>query len=254
MKIVILGCGTSTGVPVIGCKCGICLSSEAGNKRTRSSVFVHANDRNILIDTSTDLRQQALAHNINRVDAVLYTHPHADHIHGIDELRAFNMIQEGAIPCYGSKETIKRVKNMFDYIFSEDIYGGWKPNIEISEIKSPFKLFGIDVIPVDIRHGKSTIFGFRLNNFAYITDCSGIPEPSLEHLKGLDLLIIGALRHKPHPSHFTIKEAVDASKKINPKRTILTHLSHNVDYIKDSTGLPSGIELAYDGLEIQLGD
>jgi len=252
MKITILGCGTSTGVPVIGCKCGICASRNSKNKRTPSSIFITASSKNILIDTSTDLRYQALTHNIERIDAVLYTHPHADHIHGIDELRSFNMIQKKAIPCYGSEFTINRIRKMFDYIFTNDANSSWKPELETFLVSAPFELFGLLIQPINIYHGKMQILGFRIGKFAYITDCSQIPDDSKEMLDNLDVLILGALRHKPHPTHFSIEEAVQAGAELKSKRVILTHLSHNLDYIETNKSLPKGFELAYDGMEIVL--
>ena len=252
MKLIILGCGTSTGVPVIGCGCGVCTSKDPRNRRTRSSVLVRTGQTNILIDTSTDLRAQALANRVERIDAVLFTHPHADHIHGIDDLRVFNMLQKGPIPCYGSGETLKRVRTIFEYIFAEERNQGWKPELTLSEIDSPFKTGGVEVIPFEVSHGGAPVLGFRINGFAYITDCSGIPQQSMALLKGLEVLIIGALRQKPHPSHFSIDQAVEASRKLRPGRTLLTHLSHNVDYMKDGERLPPGVEFAYDGMEIEL--
>ncbi len=251
MKIIILGCGTSTGVPVIGCHCQTCSSSSPRNKRTRSSILIQENGRNVLIDTSTDLRAQALASGIERIDAVLFTHPHADHIHGIDDLRAFNTSQRGPIPCYGSDTTIGRIRVMFDYIFREDSRDGWKPNLTTTVVDGPFSIFGMVIAPIEVSHGSATIFGYRVGKLAYLTDCSGIPPESIERLKGVELLILGALRHKPHPTHFSIEQAVQASRMIGPKRTILTHLGHNLDYEKDNSLLPEGIELAYDGLTVE---
>ncbi len=252
MRLTILGCGTSTGVPVIGCHCSVCTSTNPRNRRTRASVLVTVRHRNILIDTSTDLREQSLANNIERIDAVLFTHPHADHIHGIDDLRAFNLLQKGAIPCYGSEQTLRRIRNIFEYIFVDDENDGWKPSLITHTINSPFNLYDIEIIPLDVYHGRNIITGFRIDSIAYITDCSGIPEDSLNELMGLDVLVISALRHKPHPSHFSIKEAIEVSEHLKPRRTILTHLSHSVDYERDSKALPPSVELAYDGMEISV--
>lgn len=252
MKITILGCGTSTGVPVIGCKCSICASRDIKNKRTRSSLLVTVNSKNILIDTSTDLRQQALSHNIERIDAVLYTHPHADHIHGIDELRSFNMIQKRSIPCYGSEFTINRIRDVFNYIFTNNENDSWKPELETFLISAPFDLFGLLIQPINIYHGNMQILGFRIGGLAYITDCSQIPDDSKKMLDNLDVLILGALRHKPHPTHFSIQEAVQIGAELKSKRVILTHLSHNLDYSETNKALPDGFELAYDGMEIEL--
>ncbi len=250
MKLLILGCGTSTGVPIIGCDCSVCTSTDPRNARTRSSALIKTEDKNILIDTSTDLRAQSLRNGLRRIDAVLLTHPHADHIHGIDDLRAFNMLQKEAIPCYGSAYTIERVRVMFDYIFSEKPSESWRPNLTTTVIDSRFELFGIEVIPIKICHGKTAIFGFRVGSAAYLTDCSSIPPESIEKLQGLKLLVLGALRHKPHPTHMTIDEAVEASRRIGADRTVLTHLSHAIDYTNEK--LPDGVELAYDSMSIEV--
>lgn len=251
MKIRILGCGTSTGVPVIGCHCGVCASHNPKNRRTRASILVTSAGRNILIDTSTDLRAQSLENNVERVDAVFFTHPHADHLHGIDDLRAFNLMQKEAIPCYASGFTIARIRRIFEYIFVKDEYDGWKPHLTLFPLDSRINLFGLDIIPLEICHGKTTILGYRMNDSAYLTDCSGVPDATLERLKGLKVLIVGALRKRPHPSHFSIDQAIEFSKTVSAKTTVLTHLSHNIDYAKDGEDLPSGVSLAYDGMEIE---
>lgn len=252
MKLIVFGCGTSTGVPVIGCHCGVCDSADPKNRRTRASLLIQTSGKNILIDTSTDLRAQALSNKIERIDFVLFTHPHADHIHGIDELRTFNMVQKEAIPCYGNEYTIKRIRRVFDYIFEEGVKENWRPNLTTAIIDSNFRLAGVEVAPIDVRHGDSSILGYRIGKAAYLTDCSFIPEASVERLKGLNLLVIGALRYKPHPTHFSIEQAIEFSKAVKPKRTVLTHLSHNLDYAEDNAKLPEGVELAYDGMEIEL--
>lgn len=251
MRLIILGCGTSTGVPLIGCHCGVCASTDARNRRTRSSILIEDSGKFILVDTATDLREQALANGIARIDAVLYTHPHADHIHGIDDLRSFNMVQGYAIPCYGNAPTIERIRAMFNYIFREDANDGWKPDLTTTVIDGPFELFGVRITPVPIRHGAMSIYGWRVGNAAYLTDCSGIPRESLELLKGVEVLIVGALRNKPHPAHFTVQQAVEAAAAIRPLRTILTHMGHDVDYVKVSAELPAGVELAYDGMVVE---
>ncbi|MFQ5735511.1 MAG: GPMC system MBL fold metallohydrolase [Thermodesulfobacteriota bacterium] len=251
MKLTVLGSGTSTGVPVIGCHCAVCSSTERRNKRTRSSLLVQDRGRNILIDTSTDLRAQALANGLERIDAVLFTHHHADHIHGIDDLRAFNLAQGGAIPCYGSPDTIERIRVVFEYIFKDDANDGWKPDLTTTRVQGPFGAAGVEVTPVSIRHGAASILGYRMGAMAYLTDCSSIPDESMEIIHGVDVLILGALRHKPHPTHFTVEQAVEASRRAGAKRTVLTHLSHNLDYSKDNALLPDGVELAYDGMVLE---
>lgn len=252
MRITILGCGTSTGVPVLGCRCGVCTSKEARNKRTRSSIIVHAGNSNILIDTSTDLRTQSLANGIEHVDAVLYTHAHADHICGIDDLRSFNLAQKSMIPCFGSAITIARIKTMFDYIFSEEKGESWKPDLTATAVDAPFEVCGHIVTPVPINHGTAEIFGYRIGGLAYLTDCSAISDESFSLLAGINILILGALRHKPHPTHFSIDQAIAVSQRLSPERTFFTHLGHSLDYTIDNERLPAGCALAYDGMTIEL--
>ena len=253
MKITILGCGTSTGVPVIGCHCEVCSSPDPLDRRTRSSILVNSNGRNIVIDTSTDLRAQSLANGLERIDAVLYTHPHADHIHGIDDLRAFNLAAgNAAIPCYGGANTIRRIRAMFDYIFRDDARDGWKPNLLTHVVDSDFDLFGETIMPVEVMHGGAVIYGYRIGPVAYVTDCSGIPEGSLKRLKGIKTLVLGALRQKPHPTHFSIDQAIEASRATGAERTIFTHLSHSILYRRDNPLLPPGMEFGYDGMSFEI--
>lgn len=253
MKLTILGCGTSTGVPVIGCRCNVCLSTNPRNRRTRACALLSANGKNILIDTPPDLRRQALANNIERVDAIIFTHDHADHIFGLDDIRSFNFAQTGPIPIYAGKKVMARIKILFDYIWDPNApMGGGKPLLDAHPIEGKFELFGIKVEPVEILHGPQTIYGYRIFDFAYLTDCSGIPAQSLNRLKALDLLVIGALRFRPHPTHFSVREALIQIEKINPKRAILTHLSHSFDYEEFNSSLPKQVQLAYDGMAVEL--
>lgn len=252
MRIVVLGSGTSTGVPVIGCDCRVCTSNNKKNKRLRASIIIYNGDNSILIDTTTDLRAQCLANNIRKIDAVLYTHTHADHLYGVDELRIFNFIQRGKIPIYGSEETIESIKRTFPYLFTDVFYGGGKPYLIPNVINGSLELFGLKILPVEVMHGDLPIFGYRFGNFAYVTDVSEIPEDSMELLKNLKCLIIGALRYEPHPTHFTIDEAVGVITKLKPERAYLTHLGHSVDHEELEKKLPAGISPAYDGLEIIL--
>jgi phosphoribosyl 1,2-cyclic phosphate phosphodiesterase len=201
MKLTILGCGTSTGVPMIGCHCEVCASSQQRNKRLRASVLIETTDaqdaaRNILVDTSTDLRAQALAVGIERVDSVIFTHPHADHVHGVDDLRIFNVIQKSSISCYGDEATLARIKTLFGYIFNDDEKDGWKPQLGLNIIDGAFDLFGLRVTPVKVKHGNNMIYTYRFGDLAYMTDCSGVPPESMEQLRGLKVLILGALRKK----------------------------------------------------------
>ncbi|MFH1728769.1 MAG: MBL fold metallo-hydrolase [Pseudomonadota bacterium] len=251
MKITILGCGTSTGVPMLGCNCNICSSNNSKNKRTRSSVLIQNNNKNILIDTAPDLRFQAIANKILNIHAVLYTHDHADHTHGIDDLRSFNFIHKSMIGCYASKKTILTIKNRFSYIFDKR-FDPLKPNLKMIAIDKHFELFDLKITPIPLQHGDDNIFGFRINNFAYLTDCSGINESSLKLLQNLELVIISGLRLKPHKKHFSIEQATNMIKKLGAKKGLITHLSHTLDYNEISKTLPENINLAYDGLVIKL--
>jgi phosphoribosyl 1,2-cyclic phosphate phosphodiesterase len=252
LKVAILGSGTSTGVPVIACECKVCTSPDKRNNRTRSSILISRGDTNILIDTSTDLRYQALKNKIKGLSAVLFTHSHADHLHGIDELRSFNFIQKKAMACYADDRTIGRIKAMFSYIFEpQDNGGGGIPRLDMNEVSAPFYVDGLEIMPVEVFHGKQLILGYRIGNVAYITDCSNIPSFSMSKLYNLDLLILGALRHRPHNTHFNIEQALEVVKRIRPQQTYFTHLSHEIDYHKASSELPDGVGLAYDGLVVE---
>ena len=240
------------------CDCEVCVSDDSRNKRLRSSLLVRNEGHNILIDTSTDLRQQCLIHGIKNIDTVLYTHHHADHVHGIDELRSFNHFNKVTIPCYGNAMTLEALKKNFGYIFNNGFtqIGGGIPQLEQRKLVAGTKLElgGINVTPLEIIHGKMGITGYKLNNVAYITDCSFLPEKTLDLLKGLDLLILNALGFKPHPTHFCLSQALEAVKTIQPKRTILTHINHHYDFEKVSRDLPEDVELAYDGMSLDYAE
>lgn len=206
----------------------------------------------ILVDTSTDLRYQALKFQVPRVDAVLYTHSHADHIHGIDELRSFNAVQKSEIPCYGSAQTIAYLRRAFEYIFSPENDGAaYVPRLTAQVIDGPFNLFGREVIPLPASHGPGgPVYGFRVGPFAYLTDVASVPGETLELMRGLEALILDALRPSYHPSHLTIEAASELALRIGANQTYLTHMSHDVDYEETNANLPPGVELAYDGLRL----
>lgn len=254
MRVIVLGSATSTGVPIIGCGCPVCTSSNPKNRRTRSSVFVETHGKNILIDTAPDLRFQALKHSITRLDAVLYTHSHADHTHGIDELRTYNFVNKMVIPCYGSHQTIENITTNFKYIFDDSYAAGGKPKLQMTFITEDFDFHGIRITPVEINHANWIIFGYRIGEMAYLTDCSGIPEESMKKLQGLHLLIIGALRYNPHPAHFNVEQAVNVILKIKPKFAVFTHMGHEIEYEELSRRLPEGIMPGYDGMEFELDE
>ena len=254
MRILFLGTGTSTGIPTLCCPCAVCQSDDPRNKRLRASVLVQNNGFNFLIDTSTDLRQQCLRHNITRIDGVLYTHHHADHVHGIDELRCFNFFNKNVIPCYGNELTLAAIKKNFSYIFDgEKPQGGGVPQLDMITLNGDsFALGGVRVQPVDIIHGNMTILGYKINNAAYLTDCSSLPDKAREVLSGLDVLVLNALGFEPHPTHFCLDQALEAIAELRPKRAILTHINHKFDHETVSRDLPDNVELAYDGLTVDL--
>jgi phosphoribosyl 1,2-cyclic phosphate phosphodiesterase len=257
LKVTLLGTGTSHGVPMIGCDCSVCRSPDPRDRRTRPSILIESGRdeavRNILVDTSTDLRAQALAHGVTRVDAIMFTHSHADHVFGLDEVRRFNMLQRGSIPCYADRQTSADLRRMFAYIFNPPAeLGGGIPKIALFQIAGPFVLGGLDVIPVPIMHGLRQILGFRVGSFAYLTDCSRIPEASWPLLFGVRTLVLDALRDRPHPTHFTVGEALEVVARLAPERAYFTHIAHDLAHAATCARLPRGVELAYDGLVLEI--
>jgi phosphoribosyl 1,2-cyclic phosphate phosphodiesterase len=247
MKLVILGSGTSTGVPMVGCHCPVCTSSDPRDNRTRTSLQVESNGHTIIVDTSADLRQQSIRQGIAKIDAVLFTHPHSDHVNGIDDLRGFHFIHRTRVPCYGEAATMSAITKRFSYIFTGTEVEGYASLAEAHTIHGQFELFGCTVTPVPLLHGPHAATGYRFNDAAYLTDCSAIPESSLPLLQGLKLLIIDALRYSPHENHFNIPQALEAAERLHPELTVLTHLTHEVSH-RDSERLPPGVLLAWDGM------
>lgn len=251
MKVTFLGTGTSHGIPVIGCGCEVCRSENQRNARTRSSILIEYNGSSVLIDTATELRMQILRHNIRHIDAVLFTHCHADHVCGFDDLRRFSELSGEDVPCYGSEKTLSDIKKMFEYVFVETQIGGGKPKIELRTVSAAFDLFGEEVVPIKVCHGKLPVLGYRIKSFAYVTDCSYIPEDSCELLRDLDTLVLGALRIRPHPTHFNLSEALEAVERLEPRRTFLTHICHDLEHETVNDLLPPNIRLAYDSLVVE---
>jgi phosphoribosyl 1,2-cyclic phosphate phosphodiesterase len=253
MRVTLLGTGTSTGVPVIACDCAVCGSADPRNRRLRPAALLELPAGAVLVDTPTDLRQQALTYGIRRVDAVLYTHAHADHILGLDELRVFNFRQGATIPCYGPAAALAAIRRTFAYAFEPGQEGGGKPQVELVPIAGPLELLGATVVPVPVRHGSLEVFGYRLGAFAYVTDVNFIPEESHALLAGVEVLVLGALRYRPHTTHFTFAEAFAAAERIGARRTLLTHIAHDVDHAAPAVRLPAGVEIAHDGLVVDFG-
>ena len=253
-RVTFLGTGTSTGVPQIGCECAVCLSTDPRDKRLRPSIYVDVpGHTRILVDTSTDLRQQALTHRIRRVDAVLITHSHADHVMGLDEIRRFNHVQGGAIPFYASELAWEHLRKTFFYVFDGvQRLGGGIPKIEPRVIDGPFTVAGVHVVPVPLWHGRMPILGFRFGHFAYLTDCNAIPDESWPLLQDVDTLVLDALRDKPHTTHFTIAEALEIVARLAPSRAYFTHMGHDLGHASTNARLPPGVELAYDGLVLDV--
>jgi phosphoribosyl 1,2-cyclic phosphate phosphodiesterase len=251
MKVTFLGTGTSQGIPVIACQCEVCKSSDPKDNRLRCSVLLSFENKNIVIDTGPDFRQQMLRNKVRNLDAVLYTHEHKDHIAGLDDVRAFNYFQSKHMDVYLTKDVESALKREFAYVFAEDKYPGI-PLLNLHTIENrPFEIYGKKFLPVEVKHYKMPVFGYRFDNFAYITDAKTIDKTELDKLFGLDYLVINALRHETHISHLTLKEALDIIKYLSPKNAFLTHISHQLGLQSVvSKTLPSNVYLAFDGLEI----
>ena len=262
MEILILGSGTSHGVPMIGCECAVCRSDNPKNKRMRPSILVRHYESAILVDAGPELRMQALASHLRRVDAVLLTHAHADHIFGMDDLRRFNDLANAEIPVYGAANTLADIRRIYDYIFKETQAGGGKPRLSLHEIGDALDLFGLHITPLTVYHGRMPVLAYRFAQAAtgtekaaaaaYVTDVSKIPDAAMEALRDLDLLILDAVRFEPHPTHFGLYQALDAIAELRPRRALLTHLSHHFDHDAVNAQLPDGVELAFDGQTIAL--
>jgi phosphoribosyl 1,2-cyclic phosphate phosphodiesterase len=251
MRITILGSGTSHGIPVIGCSCQVCTSKNPKNNRTRSSVWVQEDGTSVLIDIGPEFRIQALRSGVNRVDALFLTHAHADHTHGLDDLRTLS--REKIIPVYGNSQTLEEIRRRFAYIFEESHQGGGKPRISLEENATfPVRVGSLEIQAIPLMHGSLPVLGFRIGDFAFITDCSVIPEESLSLLTGLSVLVINALRYTPCSTHLSVSEAVAISEKLHPERTFLTHICHDVDHETLAKELPEKIKPAYDGLVLEV--
>jgi phosphoribosyl 1,2-cyclic phosphate phosphodiesterase len=270
LRVTVLGSGTSHGVPAVGCDCAVCHSTDPRDRRTRPSILLEFPGdspaapplaravRSVLVDTSTDLRAQALANRVRRVDAILFTHSHADHVFGIDETRAFNRLQKSPIACYASAETAADLRHIFGYIFSgPKQLGGGVPLLRLFEIAGPFVLGGAEIVPVPVMHGNLPVLGFRVGPFAYLTDCNRIPDASWPLLTGdggVRIVILDALRDDPHPTHFVVSEALEVVRRLGAERAYFTHICHDLGHAATCARLPPHVQLAYDGLVLDIED
>lgn len=251
----LLGTGTSHGVPVIGCDCQVCASPNPRNRRTRCSVVVGLPEGNLLIDSPPELRVQLLREGVGRIHAVAYTHEHADHLFGLDDLRIFPQYLGRDLPVFCTDEVEARIRKAFDYAFDPAVQAypaGGLPKLAFRRIdREPFEVLGAEVLPLPLQHGRYNVLGFRIGDVAYCTDTNGIPEESHKKLRGLKVLILDALRRRPHPTHFSLDEALSVIARLKPQRALLTHISHDLDHAAVQAELPPGVELAYDGLRVE---
>jgi phosphoribosyl 1,2-cyclic phosphate phosphodiesterase len=256
VRITFLGTGTSHGVPMIGCDCATCRSTDPRDNRLRPSIYVEtaAGDRGskVLVDAGPDLRAQALRHDIRRVDAILFTHSHADHVMGLDDVRRFNALMKRPMPCYGDARTLADLQRTFHYVFDPATpKSGGLPALQLSTVDGPLRIGDLDVQPIPVWHGDRPILGYRFERVAYLTDCSALADEAWRLLEDLDVLVLDALREQPHPTHFSLGEAVDVARRVGAKRTFFTHMCHHLRHEPTNARLPDGMALAYDGLVLE---
>ena len=257
MRLTLLGTGTSSGVPQLGCRCVVCCSADPKDRRTRTAALLELSDKTLLIDTPPELRLQLLAAGTARIDAVLYTHEHADHVHGIDDLRIFSLQRDAALPLYGSAGTLAFLRNSYPYIFIDEVpaYPGTsRPRLALHLLEpgQPVDIAGVSVLPLSFEHGDRRVLGFRVGRLAYVTDAKRVGAPEIALLKGVELLVLNALWWRPHPTHLSIPEAIDAAQAIGARRTVLTHLTHETGHAELAARLPAGIEPGYDGQMLEI--
>jgi phosphoribosyl 1,2-cyclic phosphate phosphodiesterase len=253
MQIPFLGTGTSNGIPVIGCTCDVCCSTDPRDKRMRTAAFVHVDGQDILIDTGPDLRMQALANSIANVDAVAFTHAHADHVAGFDDLRSFNYLRQDQVDVYADRFTADLLQERFAYAFERPLpFFGGKPDLRMHVFDGPFEIGPTPITPLPVMHGRWIVTGFRIYDLVYVTDAKVVPRETIAAMRGADVLVINALRPAPHPVHLSIGEALEIIEQVQPRRAYLTHLSHEVSHSAISEHLPDNVFLAYDGLTVEL--
>lgn len=249
--LTVLGSGTSMGVPTIGCTCGVCSSTDPHDRRTRPSIMLEYAERCVLIDTTPDFRQQAIREHIRRLDAVVYTHGHADHVLGLDDVRPLSFRSPDKIPLYASLSTAETIQKIFRYIFDADYKYGGIARVQIKLLNGSLELFGARFDPIKVMHGDAEIHGFRFGSAAYLTDFSEVPQESIERLRGLDILFLDALRHKPHPTHSTVANSLRLVEELKPRRAFFTHISHDLPHEETNRNLPPHVRLAHDGLKLE---
>jgi phosphoribosyl 1,2-cyclic phosphate phosphodiesterase len=253
IQIRVLGSGTSSGVPTVGCTCDVCHSSDPRDTRLRPSILLRYGGYNVVVDTTPDFRAQVLSAGVARVDAILYTHAHADHILGLDDVRPFNYRQRGPIPIYGNAETLETIQRVFRYAFDPEPTESSVPKLDLHVIDgAPLELFGLEFTPIRLAHGRGTTIGYRFGQAAYLTDHSDIPESSKPSLQNLDVLFLDALRHRPHPTHTTVARALEWVEELKPRRAFFTHMCHDLSHAATEAGFPDHVRLAYDGLELEV--
>lgn len=252
MKLTFLGTGTSTGVPTLLCDCKVCTSSDPHDKRTRPSLLLEFDGRSVVIDTTPDFREQAMRARMKQLDAVVFTHAHADHVLGLDDVRVFYFRQKTPIPIYADARCMGSIRRIFSYIFDQDYPYGGIAKLAPHVIDGPFDLWGKQLIPIPVTHGRLPVLGFRFDRVAYVTDFSTIPQATLSLLEGLDVVILDALRHQPHPTHSTVEQSLALVERLKPRQAFFTHIAHELGHVETNATLPPHAQLAYDGLTLEL--
>ena len=257
MKLVFLGTGTSVGVPMIGCDCAVCRSGDPHNRRRRTSLYLQAGGCHVIVDTTPDFREQVLQYKVPRVDAVFFTHSHADHIFGFDDIRRFNSMQQSVIPAYAAADTLDDLLRIYNYVdYGDEIPGVFRPRSEFRPMDGPVTLDGLCVTPVAVEHGPTTTRGYVFEaegrRVGYIPDCKAIPEEAYASLRDLDIMVLDGLRHRPHRTHLTVEESVAALQRIGAAQSYIIHLCHDLDHAETQAGLPAGIDVSYDGLSVDV--